>query len=99
MDDNKFYKYNNNENINIEKNENKEEKKVYFQYKLKLRTAVIGFVLFLLLSSTNAYKILNIIFKSIFNIKNTEILDEKNEPSLLGKIIMGIIIFIILFIF
>lgn len=98
MDDNKFYKYNN-DTINKEINENREEKKVYFQYKLKLRTAIIGFVLFLLLSSINAYKILNIIFKSIFNIKNTEILDDKNEPSLLGKIIMGIIIFIILFIF
>lgn len=98
MDDNKFYKYNN-DTINKEINENREEKKVYFQYKLKLRTAIIGFLLFLLLSSINAYKILNIIFKSIFNIKNTEILDEKNEPSLLGKIIMGIIIFIILFIF
>jgi len=39
-------------------NEKKEDTKIVFQYKLKLRTAIIGFILYLLLSTETSFKIL-----------------------------------------
>ena len=41
-----------------------EEKKNHFQYQAKIRIGIIGFVLFLLLSTTTAYKILNLIIQN-----------------------------------
>jgi len=76
--------------------EKKEEKKYYFQYKTKLRIAIIGFVLYLLLSTPTSFKILNLIIDQFINIK---IINEQNEPSILGKFIMAFIIALILFIF
>lgn len=77
--------------------EDKELKKRDFQYTLKLRTAIIGFILYLVLSSFTAFRVLNIIISSIVN--NVEIIDEKKEPTILARLIMGFIIAIILFIF
>ena len=78
---------------------NKEEppKKKDFYYTLKLRTAIIGFVLYLLLSSNTSFKILNLIISTFIN--NIEIINEQKEPSFIAKLIMAIIIAIILFIF
>jgi len=73
-----------------------EEKKNHFQYQAKLRTGIIGFILFLLLSTTTAYKILNLIMNQFNNI---EIINEKNEPSIFARFIIAFIIGIVLFIF
>jgi hypothetical protein len=75
----------------------KEEKKD-FLYSLKFRTAIIGFILYLLLSSNIAFKILHLIISSILN-NHFEIINEKNKPTFLAKLFMAFIIFIILFIF
>lgn len=78
---------------------NKEEpvKKKDFYYTLKIRTAIIGFVLYLLLSSNTAFKILNLIISTIIN--DIEIINEQKEPSFIAKLIMATIIAITLFIF
>jgi hypothetical protein len=76
--------------------EKKEEKLHYFKYKTKLRIAIIGFILYLLLSTSTSFKILNLIIDQFINIK---IINEQNEPSILGKFIMAFIIALILFIF
>jgi len=75
----------------------KEPPKKNFYYTLKLRTAIIGFILYLLLSSNIAFKILNLIISTFIN--NIEIINEQKEPSFIAKFIMAIIIAIILFIF
>ena len=59
--------------------------------------ALIGFVLYLLLSSNTAFKILNLIISTFIN--HIEIINEQKEPSFIAKLIMAIIIAIILFIF
>jgi hypothetical protein len=68
-----------------------------FFYTLKLRTALIGFVLYLILSGKTAFRVLNLIISSIVN--NVEIINEQKEVTLLARIIMAFIIAIILFIF
>ena len=73
---------------------NKKEKLPKFLYSLKLRSSIIAFVFFLLLSSEYAYQFLDMIFNN-----SLVLLNEKKEPSFLGKIIMGLIIAIIIFIF
>ena len=78
-------------------NEELEKKEIDFNYTLKLRTAIIGFVLYLLLTTTTSFKILHLILMTAFN--NIDIINDKNEPSFLAKLIMAIIIAIILFIF
>jgi hypothetical protein len=75
----------------------KNEKSSYAIYITKFKTALYAFVLFLVLSSTSAYRILDIILKLVT--PNIEIIDEDcGEPALLGRVIMGTIISIILFI-
>jgi len=76
---------------------NKDLKQKDFYYTLKLRTALIGLISFLLLSSMTAYKILNIIISSM--IYDIQIINEKKEPTILARLIMGFIIAILLFIF
>lgn len=76
----------------------KEEEKKDFYYSMKLRTAIIGFILFLVLSSNISYQILQTIFLNINN-NPSIILNEKNKPTFLSKLIMAFIIGIILFIF
>lgn len=68
-----------------------------FFYTLKLRTALIGFVLYLILSGKTAFRVLNLIISSIVN--NVEIINEQKEVTLLARIMMAFIIAIILFIF
>lgn len=77
--------------------QNKELKQKDFYYTLKLRTALIGLISYLLLSSMTAFKILNLIISSL--ISEIEIINEKKEPTLFARLIMGIIIAILLFIF
>ena len=72
-----------------------ELKKQEFYYGLKLRTAIIGALLYLILSSNIAFKILNLLFSVIIN--NFEVINEKNEATFIAKLIMAVIIGIILF--
>lgn len=77
--------------------EDKELKQKDFYYTLKLRTALIGLVSYLILSSMTAFKVLNLIISSIIN--DIEIINEKKEPTIFARLIMGLIIAILLFIF
>ncbi len=77
--------------------EDKELKQKDFYYTLKLRTALIGLISYLILSSITAFKVLNLIVSSM--ITNFEIINEKKEPTFFARIIMSLIIAILLFIF
>lgn len=70
------------------------EKLPKFLYLLKLKTAIYGFVFFLLLSNEYAYKILNMVFND-----SLILLNNKNEPTILARNIMAFILAIIIFIF
>jgi hypothetical protein len=72
----------------------KDKKLPDFEYKMKLKTAIYGFVLYLLLSSNTAFKLLGILFNN-----SLQLLNDKNEPSILAKIIMASCIAFILFFF
>lgn len=76
-------------------NEKKEEEIHKFQYKLKFRTAIIGFILYLLLTTKTSFKILHLILNASFHFPG----EQNNENSFLDKIIMAFIIAVILFIF
>lgn len=78
-------------------NKLEEPKKKEFYYTLKIRTAILGFILYLILSSNIAFKILNLLFSVLIN--NFEIINEKNEVTFIAKLIMATIIAIILFVF
>jgi|UniRef100_A0A6C0LGA2 hypothetical protein len=65
-----------------------------FEYKMKLKTAIYGFVLYLLLSSNTAFKLLGLLFNN-----SLQLLNDKNEPSILAKIIMASFIAFVLFFF
>ncbi len=73
---------------------NKQEKLPDFEYKMKFKSAIYGFILFLLLSNNTAVKILGMIFNN-----SLQLLNDKNEPSILAKIIMASIIAFVLFFF
>ena len=75
-------------------NINKKEKLPKFLYLLKLKTAIYAFVFFLLLSSDYAYQILNMIFNN-----SLVLLNNKNEPTILARNIMALILAMIIFIF
>ena len=75
-----------------------EDEKKDFYYSMKLRTAIIGFILFIVFSSNISYQVLQTIFLNINN-NPSIILNEKNKPTFLSKLIMATIIAIILFIF
>lgn len=73
------------------------QKNVIDIYIIKFKTAFYGFLLFIILSLPVAYKILDMIGKIISN--NIEIYDFNiEEPSPLGRVFMGFIVFILLFI-
>ncbi len=73
------------------------QKNVIDIYIIKFKTAFYGFLLFIILSLPVAYKILDMIGKIISN--NIEIYDFNiDEPSPLGRVFMGFIVFILLFI-
>ncbi len=66
-------------------------------YISKFKTSFYGVLLFIILSLPVAYKILDMIGKIIS--QNIEIYDfETEEPSPLGRVIMGLIVLILLFI-
>ena len=66
-------------------------------YISKFKTSFYGFLLFIILSLPVAYKILDMIAKIISN--NIDVYDfNTDEPSPLGRVFMGFIIFILLFI-
>jgi hypothetical protein len=75
-------------------NEEKKKKMPEFLYTMKLKTALIGFVSYLLLTNNYAFQFLNTIFNNWILLLN-----DKNEPTILAKIIMASIIAVILFIF
>ena len=75
-------------------NKEKNKKLPDFLYVMKLKTAIYGFILYLLLSTTTAFKILNMIFNN-----SLKLLNEKNEASIMAKIIMAFILAIFLFFF
>jgi Ni,Fe-hydrogenase I cytochrome b subunit len=76
-------------------NKNNEKKQLPdFLYIMKLKTAIYGFILYLLLSNSIAFKILNMIFNN-----TVVLLNDKNEPSILARLIMAFIIAFCLFIF
>lgn len=68
-----------------------------FQYKNKFKTALIGFILFIILSHNVSYKILDLIIKLFTN--RNDIIDENMNPLPLGIFINAVIIAFILFIF
>jgi hypothetical protein len=76
----------------------KEKENKDFYYTMKLRTAIIGFVLFLILSSQISYNVLQTIYTNINN-NPLIILNEKNKPTFISKFIMAFILAFILFIF
>ena len=75
-------------------NKNNQKEKPDFLYVMKIKTAIYGFVLYLLLSNDTAFKILNMIFNN-----SIVLLNDKNEPSILARFIMAFIIAFWLFIF
>ena len=75
-------------------NKNNKNEKTDFLYVMKIKTAIYGFVLYLLLSNNTAFKILNMIFNN-----SIVLLNDKNEPSILARFIMAFIIALCLFIF
>jgi hypothetical protein len=75
-------------------NKNNQKDKPDFLYVMKIKTAIYGFVLYLLLSNDIAFKILNMIFNN-----SIVLLNDKNEPSILARFIMAFIIAFCLFIF
>jgi mannitol-specific phosphotransferase system IIBC component len=86
-------------NPNIVMNNMIEEKQknTYDIYVNKFKTAFYGFFLFITLSLPVAYKIIDMIAKIISN--NIEIYDlHLEEPTPLGRIVMGLIFFILIFI-
>lgn len=72
---------------------NKDTNKINFQYKLKLRTAIYGFLLYLLLTTPIAFKVLSYFFY------NTNIIINNNQPTFIAHLIMACIIFVFLFLF
>lgn len=73
------------------------QKNIYDIYVSKFKTAFYGFLLFIILSLPVSYKILDMIAKIISN--NIEIYDlNLDEPSPLGRVVMGLIFFILIFI-
>lgn len=72
-------------------NDNKEP----FLYKLKIKYAIICFVLFIILSNSIFYKVIDLILKQFFH--NIEFINDKNEPSFISILISASIFAIIIF--
>ena len=68
-----------------------------FQYKNKLKAAIITFLLFIVLSHKVAFKILQLIIQVFSN--NVTIIDENENPLFMGTILMAGIAAIIIFVF
>ena len=83
----------------LEKESRKEIKEdnnnITYIYKFKI--AIYCFILFIILSNKNSYKILDIIIKT-FRQDSSDIINENGKPQLFGIIIMGIIFSILILI-
>lgn len=99
MNNNQYYEFNQNTNIdpkliekkiykNNDNDKNKFNNNIPFFKKLKI--AIYCFILFIILSNKNSYKILDIIIK-IFRENSDDIINDSGKPQLLGIIIMGLI--------
>jgi hypothetical protein len=76
-------------------NKEKEKKQLpKFLYGMKIKTAIYAFFLFMLLSTQTAFNILDMIFNNYI-----KLLNDKNEPTILSRIIMSFILAFLLFIF
>jgi len=60
---------------------------------MKLKSAIYVFILFLLLSDNKTYMILNLILPSF------DIINDKNEPTILAKCVIAFLFSLIIFIF
>tara|TARA_Y100000389_G_scaffold11533_2_gene10603 strand:+ start:110 stop:436 length:327 start_codon:yes stop_codon:yes gene_type:complete len=78
---------NTNTNTNINNNNNN-DMKISYVYKFKL--ALYCFILFIILSNKNTYKILDFIVK-IFRKNTNDIIDNDDNPLIFGIGIMGLI--------
>jgi hypothetical protein len=66
-----------------------------FQYVSKFKSALYASVLFILLSHTVAYKVLDLILK-VFT-SSIEVIDDNENPQILGSIIMALIVGLVVF--
>lgn len=71
--------------------------KVYNEYSTKFRSAIYAFVLFILLSHKASYKILDIILKILTN--RLDAIDNDENPTLVGTIVMAAFIALVIFLF
>lgn len=74
-----------------------EPKKEQFQYINKFKSAIYASILFILLSHKVAYKVLDLIIKVFTN--NLDVIDDNDNPLILGTLIFAAIIALIIFIF
>lgn len=90
--DKMYYKYK-----KLEKDSHKEKKEndnsITFVYKFKI--AIYCFILFILLSNKNTYKILDIIIR-IFRKDTKDIINENGDPLIFGVCISGLIFAILI---
>jgi|TARA_B110000093_G_scaffold176762_1_gene212686 hypothetical protein len=94
--DNMYYNYKKLEKES--RKEIKEDNNNNITYIYKFKIAIYCFILFVLLSNKNTYKILDIIIK-IFRRDTNDIINENGEPLIFGICISGLIFsFLILFI-
>jgi hypothetical protein len=67
-----------------------------FQYVNKFKSALYASILFVLLSHKVAYKVLDLIIK-VF-VSSIDVIDENENPQILGTIIMALVIGFVIFI-
>lgn len=72
------------------RNEIKENNNTIISFVYKFKIAFYCFILFILLSNKNTYKILDIIIKT-FRRDTNDIIDENGEPLIFGICIVGLI--------
>lgn len=73
------------------------KKQESFQYVSKFKSAIYAAILFILLSHRVAYKVLDLIVK-VFT-SSIDIIDENENPQILGTLIFACIIAAVIFIF
>ena len=98
--ENIYYNFNNDSTKYKIKRENNTKKKNNSDnnYIHKFKIAIYCFILFIILSNNNAYKILDIIAK-LFRKDTNDIINDDGNPLLFGTILMGLIFAFIILIF
>ena len=76
------------------KNVKKKENNISYIYKFKI--ALYSFILFIILSNKNTYKILDIIIK-IFRKTTNDIIDENGNPQILGTGLIALLFALLIF--